>query len=166
MKKLILIFVLSVGFTAIYGQDQDVSFEVTYSSDSIGLTEILEVKYTIKNMDFTDFQPPQMDDFRIIGGPNTSTSMRIINGESSKVVSFSYLLQAKDLGTYVLGEAVLTTEDDVHNTTWKKIVVVPNDQRPESAVNKNKYKKEEMEPLFPRSQPLRKPKKKRKIYGI
>src|SRR4051794_3260159 len=54
------------------------------------------------------YSPPSFKDFDIISGPNQSTSMQWINGQTSVQNTISWSLVAKREGKFTLGPAVVT----------------------------------------------------------
>ncbi len=53
----------------------------------------------------SDFVAPEISDFRVLGGPNQSTSMQYVNGSMSQSISYSFVLEAKNEGEFKLGSA-------------------------------------------------------------
>ena len=52
-----------------------------------------------------NLQLPDLSKFHIMAGPNQSTSMQIINGAVSSSVTYCYVLQPKEIGTFTIGPA-------------------------------------------------------------
>lgn len=55
--------------------------------------------------DLDKFLPPDFQGFKILGGPNRSSSMQIINGRVSSSLTFSYIILALKEGSYTIGSA-------------------------------------------------------------
>ncbi|MBL0308915.1 MAG: protein BatD [Bacteroidetes bacterium] len=69
-----------------------------------------QLSYTLENANGTNLRPPSFNDFQLVGGPNTSTSMQFINGSVSQSVTYSYILRPKKQGTYKIGKASINVE--------------------------------------------------------
>ena len=48
---------------------------------------------------------PDMPNFMVLSGPNQSTNMQWVNGQVSQSVSFSYILQPRDVGKFTIPSA-------------------------------------------------------------
>jgi oxygen tolerance protein BatD len=64
------------------------------------------------------FTPPDLSPFILNSGPNKSTSMQFINGSMSQSVTYSYILQARDVGKIRIGSASIIANG-------KKLVTKP-----------------------------------------
>ncbi len=105
---------------------QSPKFTVAVSSDTILLGNYFELKFTVENSTSTGFEAPDLHEFNVIGGPNTASSMSIINGEVSQTASFTYYLEPTDIGVYTIKPAYLTTGEDALETPPIDIIVIPN----------------------------------------
>ncbi|MEM1319141.1 MAG: BatD family protein [Bacteroidota bacterium] len=105
MIRIILLFVLSPLLTFAQGT---VSFEASADARQVVLSSYFEVTFTLKNAKTYNFSPPSFKDFKILGGPNQSTSVTSINGSWSQSISYSYTLQPKKIGKFTIGPATVT----------------------------------------------------------
>jgi hypothetical protein len=48
---------------------------------------------------------PEMPNFMVLSGPNQSTNMQWVNGQVSQSISFTYILQPRDVGKFTIGSA-------------------------------------------------------------
>ena len=100
IKALFLFLVLSCMATFA----QEVSFTASASKANSFVGDQIQVTFTL-NANGNRFQPPTLNDFNILMGPNQSTSMQFTNGSMSQSLSFSYFLQPKSEGTFKVGPA-------------------------------------------------------------
>lgn len=101
----ILLFIVGLG-TAIPTFSQDkIVFEASSNAKQVLLDNYFEVYFTLKNANGTDFTPPSFKDFIILAGPNSSSSMQIINSVVSREMGFSYTLQPTEVGKFTIGSA-------------------------------------------------------------
>jgi hypothetical protein len=100
MKEFLMALFLAIP-TLIMGQQESAqSFEIQVSTDTILLGNFFEVRFLVQNAKGA-FDPPAFTDFDVVGGPNQSSSMSIVNGVSSQSSSYSYFLKPKS--TFLLG---------------------------------------------------------------
>lgn len=83
----------------------NVSFEAYSDAKQVLLNNYFEVSFTLKNANGTDFNPPDFKGFQILSGPNSSTSMQIINGNVSREMGYSFTLQPTAVGNFTIGSA-------------------------------------------------------------
>lgn len=105
---------------------QDPKLSVSVSSDTVLLGNYFELKFTIENSPARGFEAPGLHEFNVIGGPNTSSSMSIINGEVSQSASYTYYLEPVEIGVYTIKPAYLTTGEIALETPPIDIIVIPN----------------------------------------
>jgi hypothetical protein len=72
----------------------------------------------------SNFSAPQISDFRVLGGPNQSTSMQYINGSMTQSISFSYILEAKKEGEFTIAPATIQANGNTIASNEVKIRVV------------------------------------------
>lgn len=104
---------------------QGQSFELTVSSDSVLLGNYIEVKFVVENLD-GKFEAPTFDGMEIISGPNTSSSIQIINEDRSSTTSYSFYVKPPDVGSYTVTPAYLILEEETRETIPLTINVYPN----------------------------------------
>lgn len=87
---------------------QDASFTAAVDKSRIDLGDRLEVTFTLSgSTGGRKFRPPSFSDFLVLSGPNQSTSMQFINGAMSSSVSYRYILQPRQEGTFTIGPAAI-----------------------------------------------------------
>jgi len=177
MKKqlLLLVFGLALG-TTLMAQDEP-RFTIEVSTDSILMGNYFQVTFTLENAKGSDFAPPTFDGFNIVSGPNTSSSMSIVNGDVSQKVSYTYYLEPQDIGNYFIEPASIATAETILETQPIEVLVVPNPDGVKQQVHpENRTFEFDLFDAFPRLQPdfrqqpeeqePEKKKKKRKVYRI
>jgi len=73
---------------------------VVQQGEQFTLTLSLEGSTNAGNLKF-----PDMPNFMVLSGPNQSTNMQWVNGQVSQSVSFSYILQPRDVGKFTIPSA-------------------------------------------------------------
>ena len=122
IRKLGLIYIM-LGFV-LTAMGQNYSFTATANKTTVSVNETFQVTYTITNADARNFKAPSFGSFNKLGGPNQSTSMQIINGNTTRSVSYSYYLQPQGEGTYTIGAASLLVNGKQVNSNSLTIKVV------------------------------------------
>jgi len=125
MKK-ILISILTLSLLSGFLAAQDVQFSVSVPG-AVATGDQFRLTFSV-NAKPAAFDPPDLRDFNILGGPSTSSSssMQIVNGKVSRSYSYSYTyyLQAYKVGTFTIGSASVTVEGKKYSTEPKKIEVI------------------------------------------
>lgn len=124
MKKVIAITVFLCLIFNLNAQE-NARISVSTSSDTILMGNFFEVKFTAENFD-GHFVPPTLDDFEIVGGPNQSSMMSIVNGKVSRSASYSYYLKPYREGIFQIKSAKIAGEGQELSTIPIEIVVIPN----------------------------------------
>ncbi len=124
MRRVLFIPALMVCLSAAAAQSPKLTVEV--SNDTILLGNYFALKFIIENTSARGFEAPDLHMFRVISGPNTSTSMSIINGEISQSTAYTYFLEPPEIGVYTIRPAYLTKDDLALETPPIDIIVVPN----------------------------------------
>ena len=112
---------------------QDVSFKAYASPDVLRTGEQFQLVYEL-NANPSELEIPEFTDFRLLGGPSTSSSssFQIINGKTTRSVSYSYTyyLQAVSEGTYTIPPATAKIKRDSYQSNPVKIEVVKGSAPP------------------------------------
>jgi hypothetical protein len=107
--KKILYLILLVGFILHQAAFSQAVLTASLNKNSVAVGEQFQLTYTI-NGNGRNFQGPDLRDFNLLGGPNQSSQIQIINGSYSQSLSFTYYLQAKAEGNYKIGFASIEAD--------------------------------------------------------
>ena len=126
MKKFkILLYMLMLTSVSIFAQE----FTSSVDKTTVGENETFQVYFTFKGKDnngLRNFSPPAFSGFRVLSGPNQSTSMQYINGAMSSSITYSYYLQAAQQGKFKIDAASVEYEgktlktDPINITSCKR----------------------------------------------
>jgi hypothetical protein len=111
-QKIILLIVLLFGLTGLQAQ---VRFEAKVSKERLGINERLRIDFEM-NQDGDNFNPPNFNGFRVVGGPNQAISNSYINGRRSYSKTYSYFLAPQGKGTFTIGQATIEIDGEVYKT--------------------------------------------------
>lgn len=150
LKKTFLIYLFL--FSAItFAQ----SFVATVDNNKVAENDRFQLEFTFegKNLNgLKNFNPPSLKDFRVLSGPNQSTSMQIINGVSSSSLTLSYILMPNTTGSFTISSASIQSEGQTYTTSPIKITVVKGSQKPKDEQNNSGVSNQEIaENLFIRA---------------
>ncbi len=163
MKKLLFTIVFGFVINLVFAQ-QNANFRMEVSSDSILLGNYFEVNFILENVSGSQFEPPSFNGFRVIGGPNQSSSFSMVNGKVSQSMSYSYYLEPEDIGMYYIDPASVNVGDQILETRPKKITVLVN---PDEIYQPPQIgEREDLTPPQMTTPKAKKPKKKRKVYKL
>ncbi|MCF8302778.1 MAG: BatD family protein [Bacteroidales bacterium] len=129
MKRIIHILLFILG-TASMAQAQDVQFKAS-APKQVTAGQRFQLTYSV-NAEASDFSPPDFEGFRILSGPNqsSSSSIQIINGKMNRSVNyeFSYWLVAREPGTHTIPPAKVKAEGEAYESNPLTIRVTGSSQ--------------------------------------
>lgn len=102
---------------------QEVKFTAGVNKTTVGTGEQFQVDFTV-NGNSSDFNPPSFSGFQVLSGPNVSTSMESINGNTTVSNSYSYILMGVKIGDFTIGQATIMVNGKRLSTKAIKIKVV------------------------------------------
>ncbi len=100
------------------------SFEATIDPQEVVEGSRFELSFALKNGEGTNFRPPVLSGFRIVGGPNLTSGMTIVNGNYFVHRTWTYLLEAKKTGKFSIGAAKITVNGRTLNSNPLTVSVV------------------------------------------
>ena len=124
MKQILICvvtFILSIGT----GAAQEDGFYLELLRDTVLAGNVLQVAFIANNV-AGKFEGPDMREFNIVSGPNTSTSMSMVNGTISQYASYSYTIYLEEIGEVFVPPAYLVTSEGTLETEPTRIVILPN----------------------------------------
>src|SRR5438270_5587634 len=102
---------------------QGVKFTASVSKNEVGTGEQFQVDFSV-NGNLDGFNPPNFNGFQVLSGPNESTSMTSINGNTTISTSYSYILTPLKEGAFTIGPATAEINGHRLSTNAIKIKVV------------------------------------------
>ena len=150
MLKSFLFWILFLFVSLVKAQ----SFVATVDNNKVAENERFELRFTFegKNLNaLKNFNPPTLKEFRVLSGPNQSTSMQIINGVSSSSLTLSYILMPNTTGVFTIGSASIQYEGKTYTTDQIKVTIVKGSQKPKDDSGKQISNEEIAKNLFIRA---------------
>ena len=102
MQKRLLVSVFVLLTVSVWAQT---TFYASLNTKSIPVNQNFQLTFTIENGSGKNLQVPNLNDFQVLSGPNTSQSMQFANGSMTQSVSYSFILRPKKEGTFKIGKA-------------------------------------------------------------
>lgn len=138
MKKLFRYFFFFLLIASVPLKAQ--SFQASVDNTTVGLNDRFQVTFTFEGNDINSlsgFSSPDFAGFMVLSGPNQSTSMQIINGAVSASLSYSFYVQAKNIGRYTIGSASIKYKGTTYKTNPITIQVEKGSANPNAQQNNN-----------------------------
>lgn len=130
-KHIVLSFVLLLISVVSFAQ---VKFEAKVSKKKLGINERLRIDFEM-NEDGDNFNPPNFQNFTVVGGPNQSVSHSWVNGKRSFSKTYSYFLAPKKQGTFTIKQATIEIDGEIYKTSPITIVVTKAVDKPKDGNN-------------------------------
>lgn len=83
---------------------QEIKFNASVSKSKVSVGEIFQLSYTIF-VNVQRFEGPDLNDFANYGGPNQSSSVQYVNGQTTQSITFYYRLAARKEGKFTIQSA-------------------------------------------------------------
>jgi hypothetical protein len=137
-------------------------YKCAISTDSLLLGNTLEIIYSVENGQ-VQFEGPDMKGLPLYAGPQISRSMSIINGKTSSVASYSYLLRPQAIGVLTIPPAYFIEGKKIIEIPPFEILVLPNPEQElqPRTVSKEIFSSTEIDSITTKYQKITKKKKKR-----
>ncbi len=133
MKFLFVILISQISILNTFAQ----KFTATAQGKEIPLNYSFDVTFTIENGDVQKFNPPKFEGFDVMG-PSTSQNYSIINGRTSKSISYTYTLQPKKQGDFVIPAATaMISGNQMQSNAIAIKIVAPLKQSQQQAQRSN-----------------------------
>ena len=132
MRRIALLFALFLRWTL--ALSQDVSFEARVDRNQVSLGEQFTLSLELKNARMwggKNLQLPDLSKLHIMAGPSQSTNMQFSNGVVYSSVTYSYILQPREVGKLTIGSATIEAEGKQYRSTPVTIEVVKGSPRPQ-----------------------------------
>ncbi|MBT8377636.1 MAG: BatD family protein [Ignavibacteria bacterium] len=129
--------------TLLFAQEFTASVNETTVADN----ERFQISFTFSGSNInnlTKFSPPSFNNFMILSGPSQSTSIQIINGAQTASLTYSFIVQAKSVGTFNIGSASIIQAETTYETKPIKITVVKGKDKPQQKKNDSQISYDEI----------------------
>jgi hypothetical protein len=125
-------------FLGLLSQSFAQAFTASVNETTVADNERFQVTFTFSGKSINNlskFTPPSFENFMILSGPNQSTSIQIINGSQSASLSYTYVIQPKNVGNFTIGSASIGQDGNTYKSDQIKITVVKGQDKPKQQQN-------------------------------
>jgi hypothetical protein len=122
-------------------------FTASVNETTVADNERFQVSFTFSGKSINNlskFTPPSFENFMVLSGPNQSTSIQIINGAQSASLNYSFVVQAKGVGTFIIGNASIEQGGNTYKTDPIKINVVKGKDKPQQQKDNTQLSSDEI----------------------
>lgn len=124
MKNIfIYLFIFSLCISGSFAQEED--FYLKLSSDTVLAGNVLQLTFVANNVS-GQFEAPDLKGLNVISGPNSSSSMSMVNGSVTQYATYSYGVYFEDIGEVIIPPSFFVTEDGTLETEPTSIIILPN----------------------------------------
>jgi len=117
------LFAFCLGIGTSFAQEE--GFYLELQSDTILAGNILQVSFIANNIS-GKFEAPDLDGLNVVNGPNTATSMSMVNGAVTQHASYSYGIYVEEVGEVFITPAYLVTEEGTLESEPASVIILPN----------------------------------------
>jgi hypothetical protein len=146
-----------VAVAAVPLQAQEPSLEVELYPPRFGIEDLARLTVRLVEPSGTpQIELGSLQNLELVSGPSTKTEFSLINGVATRAVSYSYMLQAVEVGAAAVGPVVVTLGDRELQSDMVSAEVVPGSvasQRPSG--RRSPFGFDPFEDLMGRRQPTR-----------
>ncbi len=109
--------------------------QFTASADASEIVEggVVDIEFSLKNVEGGSFQAPSFKGFQVVSGPNQSTQMSVVNGRMSRSMTISYSLIGTKQGSYTIGSASIRAGGKTLRTKPLQINVLKGKELPKGS---------------------------------
>ncbi len=113
------------------------AFTASVSEDLVKAGERFRLSFTLKNIK-GKIDPPSLGHFDQVSGPSRSSSFKFINGKTSRTITLTYRLMARDTGLYTIGAAHVKADGERYSTDPIEVRVVEEEQAKSASASTKK----------------------------
>ena len=92
------------------------SFSAIPSSTLIGINDRLQIDFQAENAEVENITPPKFPNFIVESGPISQSGMTMVNGNTSKYYSISFVLRPLKKGKFIIGSATAKLDGRIYQS--------------------------------------------------
>ncbi|MBM2844983.1 MAG: Protein BatD, partial [Bacteroidetes bacterium] len=132
-QTMVVVFLLVLAASLSFGQDA--AFDASVDKNPVGMGDQFTLSFTLRNSGMgggKNLQLADLSKFHVMSGPNQSSSMQFINGAVSSSITYTYILQPKEIGKFTIGATSIEVGGNVYKTAPLTLEVVKGAPRPKT----------------------------------
>ncbi len=103
---------------------QEPELTASVSKNKLGVNQRLRIEFKINKHGADHFTPPNFQNFRVISGPIQSISQSYINGKASYSQSYTYIIQPRKKGEFLIPSASIQLGKKTLKSKPVKVIVL------------------------------------------
>ena len=127
MRKIIFLWTILIALSIHAYADEKVSFTAS-APEAVAVGDQFRLSFTANTLNVKDLQIPSLKGFDVLMGPSRSTNISSINGNTTQSITFTYMLLAKEEGTYTIPGATILVGGKQVISNGVTVKVLPADQ--------------------------------------
>jgi len=104
------------------------SFTASLSQKKVGVNQRFVLRYSLQNLNMEGLNLPDLPNFRLVSGPNTSSSVMMVNNSYQSTTTVEYEMICGTAGTHPIGPATLKSGGKTYKSNALEITVDPKMQ--------------------------------------
>lgn len=106
-------------------QAQSIKFTLQVDKDTVRVGDFVTVTYSLSGGQ-GDFIAPDFDSLHLVGGPNYSSSMSIINGKIDQQNTYSFIFQLVNAGEHAIPSATINIDGKPYESPSSSVFAIAN----------------------------------------
>lgn len=125
------ILVLTIFLSSVFSSFSQVKFYANTDINKVEKGEIFQISYVVENAEIKNIILPDLDNFKLLGNPFTSSEVSIINGVSKSKMMYTYRITAKNTGKFKIASAkvITTSNKKLMSNELMVEVIAPNTKK-------------------------------------
>lgn len=101
--------IASLSFLSLVAKGQTENLTIKIDKDTLYTDEVVKIEFELNNLS-GQFIAPDFYGWKMISGPNISSSFIMVNGEVTQKKTYSFIIMPEKTGTLIIDSASITTE--------------------------------------------------------
>ena len=99
----------SLSFLSLVAMGQTGNLTIKIDKDTLFTDEVIKIEFELNNLS-GQFIAPDFSGWKLISGPNISSSFIMVNGEVTQKKTYSYVIMPEKAGTIIIGSASIVSD--------------------------------------------------------
>lgn len=101
--------IASLSFLSLVAKGQTENLTIKIDKDTLYIDDVIKIEFELNNLS-GQFIAPDFSGWKLISGPNLSSSFIMVNGEVTQKKTYSYIIMPETTGTLIIGSAYITSD--------------------------------------------------------
>lgn len=101
--------IASLSFLSLVAKGQTENLTIKIDKDTLFTDEAIKIEFELNNLS-GQFMAPDFSGWKLISGPNISSSFIMVNGEVTQKKTYSYVIMPEKTGTLIISSASIVSD--------------------------------------------------------